>query len=223
MMCVGAWGMNCQVSKHFSNSTWLKKLWSCKRWISTASKVGQIWELPTFGQKFWFYSAWKRHHFLVFPVSWNSCWKESLQIPTHGISAVKHDPWQLLAEIGVVLVMLSTARLLDSSCGFYSRVRFTPCPLAFWGLGGWDRSALGAALCFSSCRAPAPAGARACRGRMPGGPWNPAPWLIQDADPRVPARPDEAKSCWGVHNRLWLVQWLIDTPRVTDAQTHHYL
>lgn len=39
----------------------------------------------------------------------------------------------------------------------------------------------------------------------------------------TPACSDESMSCWRAHNQLWLGHWLIDTPRDTDAQAHHYL
>lgn len=73
----------------------------------------------------------------MFPVSWNFCWKDSLQIPARGISEMKYDPWQLLAETGTVLVGLSAAHLLNSSCDFHDRVNFARCllPSQVWIAG----------------------------------------------------------------------------------------
>lgn len=84
-----------------------------------------------------FYSDWERHHFLMFPVIWNFGWKDSLQIPTHGISEMKYDPWQLLTEIGMVFTGLSAAHLLNSSCDFHDCVNFAQCllPSQVWIAG----------------------------------------------------------------------------------------
>lgn len=112
--------------------------------------------------------------------------------------------------------------LLNSSCGFYSHVNFVLCLLPFRGLHWWDRSALRVALCFELL-CPCASWLPGLQGHVPRGPWPPAPRLVQDADPSVAACSDRARSYRGVHNRLGLVQWLIDTPRVTGVQTHNYL
>lgn len=50
---------------------------------------------------------------------------------------MKYDPWQLLAEIGVVLTGLSAAHLLNSSCDLHDCVNFARCllPSQVWIAG----------------------------------------------------------------------------------------
>lgn len=50
---------------------------------------------------------------------------------------MKYDPWQLLAEIGMVLTGLSAAHLLNSSCDFHDCVNFAQCllPSLVWIAG----------------------------------------------------------------------------------------
>lgn len=135
--------------------------------LQVANTCGkQIW--PNLRNTDIFYLDWERHSFLMFPVKQNFCWKDNLQIPTHGISEMKYDPWQLLAEIRVVPTGLSAAHLLNSSCDFHDCVNFAQylLPSLVWMAG----------MCLpsgSSFQVPKPVGSLACRAWMPGSPLEP--------------------------------------------------
>lgn len=153
-----------------------------------------------------FYLDWERHHFLMFPVRWNFCWKDSLQMPTHGISEMKYDPWQLLAEIGVVLTGLSAGHLLNSSCDFHDCVNFTQClvPSQVW-------MCVPSGSSFRVSRPPSQLAPLLVGAGCLAVPWNPTPWFMKDADPipgLIPACSDEAVSCCRVHNHLWVVKMI---------------
>jgi len=96
---------------------------------------------------------------------------------------MNNSPWQLLAEIRMVLIGLSAAHLLNSSCDFHDRVNFAQCPLPsqVWITGVGLPSGLPCGFRVSrplSQLAPL----LAVAGRL-AVPWNPAQRFIKDADP----------------------------------------
>lgn len=136
---------------------------------------------------------WEGHNFLMYPVKWNFCWKDNLKIPTHGISEMKYDPWQLLAEIRVVPTGLSAAHLLNSSCDFHDCVNFAQCllPSLVWIAG----MCLPSGSSFRVSKSPSQLAPLLLGAGCLAVPWNPTPWFIKDADPIPVLIP----ACWWNH------------------------
>lgn len=100
---------------------------------------------------------------------------------------MQYDPWQLLAGISMVLIGLSAACLLSTSCDFHDHANFAQCllPSLVWITGMGLSSGL--SCDFRVSRPLSQLAPLLAESEFLAIPWNPTPLFIKDADPGADA------------------------------------